>query len=122
MSRMTSASVYLGGMITCMTTSQVLLKFAGIQAAVGFDVVHAFFYNFWLWSGLLVSGVGLICWLKVLRNMPLSVAYPWTALIYVLTPLASVMLFDDVLDAKYMLGMASIVAGIFFTTGGVETS
>ena len=63
----------------------------------------------------------MLCWLMTLRNMPLAVAYPWTALIYVLTPLVSAVLFGDVLSAKYMLGMTSIIAGVVLTSGGVET-
>lgn len=103
-----------------MVVAQVLLKFAGIHASIRFDMLHAFLGNPWLWSGLLASSVGMLCWLMTLRIMPLAMAYPWTALTYLLTPLVSILFFDDVLNAKYILGMASVVAGIFFTASGVE--
>ncbi|MEH6627071.1 MAG: SMR family transporter [Motiliproteus sp.] len=104
-----------------MAISQVFLKFAGIHAAVQFDIVHDFVKNYWLWGGLMLSGFGLCFWMITLHKMPLSSAYPWTALIYVLTPIASVIFFDDVLSFNYVLGMISIVVGVFLTTGGVAT-
>jgi len=118
-SRMTV--VFLGSMIACMAASQVFLKLAGSHAATGrLDVLHAFLANTWLWCGLLATGAGFVCWLLTLRNMSLAVAYPWTALIYIITPLASALLFGDVLNGKYVLGMARIVAGVILTTGGVR--
>lgn len=63
----------------------------------------------------------MVCWLLTLRQLPLASAYPWTALIYVLTPLTSAVLFDDVVNTKHVIGMACIVAGVFFSADGVET-
>jgi multidrug transporter EmrE-like cation transporter len=120
MSYLSLAAVPLGGMVLCMAAAHVFLKFAGIQASLQFDVAHAFIDNSWLWAGLLASGFGAICWYVTLRSLPLAVAYPWTALIYVLTPLASWVLFDDVLTLKYMIGMSGIVIGVLLTTRGVE--
>lgn len=121
MSDVRLAVVFLSGMIVCMVTTQVLLKVAGIHAAVRFDILYAFLGNPWLWGSLLTSGAGLTCWLITLRHMSLATAYPWTALIYVFTPLASAMLFGDELSTKYLLGMTSIVVGVVLTSRGVET-
>ena len=113
--------IFLAGMIACMATAQVLLKLAGVHAAVQFDLLHAFLGNPWLWCALLAYGGGLLCWMMTLRNMPLAVAYPWTALIYVLSPLASTVFFAEVLGAKYIMGMVGIIVGVVLTSGGVET-
>ena len=115
------ALVALGGMITCMAASQVFLKLAGTHAAAGhLDVLHAFLANPWLWCALLATGAGFLCWLLTLRTLSLATAYPWTALIYVITPLASALLFGDVLNGKYVFGMATIIGGVLLTTGGVR--
>lgn len=95
-----------------MATAQVLLKFAGIHAAAHFNVFHAFLANPWFWGALLAAAIGMVCWLMALKKMPLAIAYPGTALIYVIAPLASAALFGDPLTVQYILGMASIIAGV----------
>ena len=108
-------------MIVFMAASQVFLKLAGMHSGVGhFDVQHALLANTWLWMALLATGAGFACWLLTLRHMSLAMAYPWTALIYIITPLASAALFGDVLSGKYALGMGCLVAGVVLTTGGVR--
>lgn len=113
--------LFLAGMIASMTAAQVMFKFAGNHAADQAGLIGAFVSNPWLWAGLLSSGVGMVCWLLTLRKLPLASAYPWTALIYVFTPLASTALFGEILSGKYLLGMICIVAGVFITAGGVDT-
>ena len=115
------AAFFLGSMILCMATSQVFLKLAGTHATAGHSgAAHAFLANPWFWFSLMATGAGFVCWLMTLRTMPLAAAYPWTALIYVITPLASSVLFGDVLSGRYLLGMSSIIAGVLLTTGGVK--
>lgn len=111
----------LAGMIIFMTAAQVMFKLAGNHVVAQMGLVRALMSNPWLWIGLLLSGAGMLCWLLTLRKTPLASAYPWTALIYVFTPLASALLFNDPLDGKYLLGLGSIVAGVFFTAGGVNS-
>ena len=112
--------LFLGTMILCMAGSQILLKFAGLSMATRDDVLKALITNPFLWGSLLASAVGLTCWLVTLRDMALSAAYPWTALIYVITPLASAVSFDEALGVRYIVGMAAIVTGIFITASGLD--
>ena len=116
------ASIWLAVMITCMTAAQVVFKLAGIHAATDTDIPRAIVANPWLWLGLLCAAAAAASWLFALRKLSLAQAYPWTAAIYILTPLASALLFGDVLDERFLLGMALITAGVFLTAGGVETS
>lgn len=104
-----------------MTAAQVAFKFAGNHAVVQIGLVRGLISNPWLWIGLLFSAVGMLCWILTLRKISLASAYPWTALIYVSTPLASALLFDDPLGAKYLIGLTSIVIGVFFTARGVNS-
>lgn len=119
---MRRAPAALGGMVALMAGAQLLFKQAGLHAATHTSWLDALALNPWLWSGLLASAGGMACWLLTLRRLPLATAYPWTALIYVLTPLASVPCFGEVLGAHYVGGMALIVSGVFLTAGGVRTS
>jgi len=55
-----------------------------------------------------------------LRHIPLTLAHPWTALIYVSTPIASVLFFGDALNTRYIVGMIGIVCGVTLATGGIK--
>lgn len=110
----------LAVMIFCMVISQVMLKFAGIHASSHLGIYHTYAANPWLWGGLVASGIGLLFWLLALRNLSLAAAYPWTALIYVITPVASVFVFGEVLDERYIIGIAFIVLGVYITTISVD--
>lgn len=107
------------GMILCMTASQILLKFAGQHSATHIGAIDGFVRNPWLWAALGASVGGIGFWLLTLRRLPLSAAYPWTALIYVATPLASVWFFAEVLTGRYVFGLALVLAGVLLTTRGV---
>lgn len=112
---------FLGGMILSMVAAQLTFKLAGNYAAERLGLIGSFAVNPWLWVGLLLSANGMICWLMTLRLMPLASAYPWTALIYVLTPMASALLFSEVLSGKYLVGLVFIVGGVFITAGEVDS-
>jgi len=114
------AAFCLGGMIACMVVAQVVFKYAGLQVADHPDTFRAIVLNPLVWGGLSISGLAMLLWLLALRSLALSAAYPWTALIYLFTPLASVILFGDSLGASYLLGMVAIIGGIWLTAGGVE--
>jgi drug/metabolite transporter (DMT)-like permease len=113
------STLFLAGMVFFMASAQVMFKFAGNHSVGQVELVGSFISNPWLWAGLLLSGAGMVCWIRVLRGLPLARAYPWTALIYVITPLASAALFGDVLSGRYLLGLVCIVAGVFIANGGV---
>lgn len=82
----------------------------------------AFIVNPWLWGSFLASGMGLVFWSIALRGMPLAKAYPWTAMIYVLTSIASILVFNDSVDFRYCTGMVLVVLGVFIAARGVINS
>lgn len=114
------SAVLLAGMIACTTASQVCLKLAGLYSAAHPGAVAGFVRNPWLWAAVGAAAGGIFCWLLTLRRMPLSAAYPWTALVYVLTPLAGVRLFAEVLNGRYAIGIAFILAGVLLTSRAVS--
>lgn len=121
MSLRLAAILPLACMVILMAAAQLLFKMAGLHANSHAGWVAIFALNYWLWAGLGASGLGLICWLLTLRNFSLSIAYPWTALIYVITPLASSFYFGEILSTHYMLGMSLVVVGVFFTASNAQT-
>lgn len=120
MSKANFGHLSLAGTIAFMATAHLLFKQAGLHAAQYTDWYRALALNSWLWAGLLISASGMVCWLSTLRFRSLASAYPWTSLIYVLTPLSSALLFGDELSARYLTGMIFIVGGVFVTAGATR--
>ena len=116
----TRSIALLAGTIACTTASQVCLKFAGLYSAAHAGAVAGFLRNPWLWAAIGSAAAGIFFWLLTLRRLPLAVAYPWTALVYVLTPLAGAWLFAEVLNGRYAIGIAFILAGVLLTSRGVS--
>ena len=110
----------VAGMIGSMTAAQIFFKMAGLESLEGVGLMKSWILNPWLWVSLVASAVGMLFWFFVLRCLSLSIAYPWTAMIYVLTPLCSVLVFSDLLTTQYGVGMLFIVLGIFITTSGAS--
>jgi len=114
--------VLVAGTIAAMVAAQVMYKLAGLWSRDHSELIAAFVLNPWIWLGLGCALVGMVLWLLALRRLPLSAAYPWTALIYVFTPIASTIIFGDLLRAQYLLGLVLIALGVVITTRGVSTS
>ncbi len=91
---------------------QVLFRYTGIRVQEqggGFLrlIVEPFFV-----SALALYAATTFVWVYVLRHLPLSQAYPFMALSFVLVPLASVLIFHEVLTLRYWIGTAMIIAGM----------
>ena len=95
--------------------AQILLKASGLHAAETVKFIGAWLLNPYLYAAIVCYGTSFICWTRTLTVLPLSSAYPWTALIYVLTPMAAVLLWQEQLSATYLVGMVCILCGIGIT-------
>jgi drug/metabolite transporter (DMT)-like permease len=106
----------LWAFILVSVAAQLLNKASGLHVAEARAWIDAWLLNPYLCAAIACYGIGLFCWMRVLAVMPLSSAYPWTALIYVLTPVAAVLLWQEQLSATYLVGMACILCGISLAT------
>lgn len=61
-----------------------------------------------------------LLWILALREMPLSRAYPFTALAFVLVPAGAVFLFGETLGLRYFVGLTLIIVGIVVIGGEGE--
>jgi multidrug transporter EmrE-like cation transporter len=68
--------------------------------------------------GIASLAASTICWLYVLRVAPLSRTYGVTSLTYVITPMASVLLFGEQMRRVHVVGTLLIVVGIAFLVSG----
>lgn len=89
---------------------QILFK----KAALASNAIEGLFglLNPWLLAALTLYVFATALWVWVLKTTPLSAAYPFAALGFVLVPLASYLLFQEPISLKYLIGSALIVSGI----------
>ena len=100
--------------VACSTMGQLFLK-SGAQhlASLGrLEFLLAAVRDLHVVSGVVAWMASTLCWLYVLRVAPLSTAYVFTSLNYVLIPLASVYLFGEHLRRLHVVGMVLIIMGL----------
>jgi drug/metabolite transporter (DMT)-like permease len=69
-------------------------------------------------SGLFAAVLAAVAWILAVRQLPLTHAYPFMALAFVLVPVAAAFLFGDALRPIQLAGMASIALGVVLTAAG----
>ena len=104
-------TVFLNG------SAQLLLRKAALTGAVP-AMPMTLLRNAWFLVGLVAYAGSVLTWLRVLGDVPLSVAAPFVALVYVLVPLASRIVFDDSINAKMWMGMVLVALGVTLVAKG----
>ena len=72
--------------------------------------------NPWIWAAGALYGVAVVLWVAILQKLPLSIAYPFVALSFVVVPLAAALFFHESLSLKTLSGAVLILAGIYVST------
>jgi multidrug transporter EmrE-like cation transporter len=62
--------------------------------------------------GIVLYGLSTLLWIVVLQTVPISKAYPFFALGFVLIPLAGVLFFGESIFISQYVGITLIIAGI----------
>jgi len=78
--------------------------------------VAAYFANPWIWLALLFYGGAIVVWIRLLQSVPLSAAYPAMALVFVLVPLAGIVLFHEAQGPRFFAGVVLIAVGVWLTS------
>lgn len=102
-----------------MSLGQILFKKTAISIALSsneglglMDVMLKALSVPWLYMALCVYAVATIFWLYILQRIPLTLAYPFSALAMVLVPIIAVYLFGERLTGSYWIGVIFIFTGI----------
>lgn len=66
----------------------------------------------WLATAFAVYGVSSLVWIYVLRHIPLSQAYPFISITFLLVPIASAVFFSERFDWVNVASAMLIMAGI----------
>jgi drug/metabolite transporter (DMT)-like permease len=65
-----------------------------------------------MWIAVTLYAAATILWVRILTAVPLSRAYPFVALAFVLVPAAGYLFFDESITARYAFGTLLIIAGV----------
>ena len=66
----------------------------------------------WLYMALFVYALATVCWLYILQRIPLSIAYPFSALAMIIVPVLAMIVFGERLNYSYWIGLVLILLGI----------
>jgi multidrug transporter EmrE-like cation transporter len=98
-------------------TGQVLLKH-GMQlasaraTATGGSLVVSAASSPWVLGGLVVFAVSAVAWLGALSKVPLSIAYPFNAIGYIVILAASIVILHEKANVLTWAGSLLVVSGV----------
>jgi drug/metabolite transporter (DMT)-like permease len=97
-----------------MASGQLLFKIGAAQwsGTTLSQWIWSFISNPFLVSAIFLYAFTTLIWIYVLRVLPLSLAYPITALSYVIVPILSFLLLKEKISVSNLIGMALIISGI----------
>jgi drug/metabolite transporter (DMT)-like permease len=70
-----------------------------------------------MWVAVALYAGATLLWVRILASVPLSRAYPFAALAFVLVPAAGYLFFHEPITLRYALGTALIVIGVAVAAG-----
>lgn len=95
------------------SAGQILFKLTSARAeGIGVAGLIAVMFDPYLIAAFTIYGIGTIVWVYVLKNVPLTMAYPFMALSFCAVPLLAWALLGETLTLRYALGAALIAAGL----------
>ena len=68
--------------------------------------------SIWTWFGMACLVLSLVSWLYILRNVPLSVAFPLSHVVHVFIPLASWFFLHEIISTTRWLGIGLLIIGL----------
>lgn len=111
-------AIYIKALLSVLGISigQIFLKLSAMHVSdenlFGIRLGKYLYINIYLIIGLTVLGSATLLWIWILRAVPLSIAYPFMALAFVLVPAFSYFIFDEVISWTQVLGFLLIAAGV----------
>lgn len=74
--------------------------------------IYTPFLSPWFVAGVLCLGMGSFLWISVLKKLPLTIAHPLTAIVFILVPITSHFLWGEPLPLMRMVGVGVIISGV----------
>lgn len=97
--------------------AQLLLRRAALTGAAPTSPM-SLVSNVWFMLGIAAYALSVLTWLFVLKRVPLAVAAPFVALVYVAVPVASRVMFGDQIQPRMWFGMLLVAVGVTLVAQG----
>src|SRR5215831_12380217 len=97
------------------TASEVLLKVGASQTrrVTGWEWTGLMsLTSIWIWVAVVLVILSFLCWIYVLRHIPLSIAFPLSNVVHVLVPVSCWLFVGEQLSARRWCGVAIVVLGL----------
>jgi undecaprenyl phosphate-alpha-L-ara4N flippase subunit ArnE len=99
-----------------LSVGQVLFKYASGKIDIdGKGVFFGLFLNPAFVLAIAVYAVATISWLLVLKATPLRIAYPFSALAFIIVPIFASIFLGETLRFTTFIGAAIIVFGVYIS-------
>jgi drug/metabolite transporter (DMT)-like permease len=109
-------SLQIGLNALVVTASEIFLKLGARDTArlstswnwTGLTGLH----SGWTWLGIVCVILSLFSWLYILRQVPLSIAFPLSNVVHVLVPLGSRIFLGELISTRRWCGIALVLIGL----------
>src|SRR5436190_3277887 len=68
--------------------------------------------SIWIWVAIVFVILSFLCWIYVLRHMPLSIAFPLSNVVHVLVPLSCWIFLGEGISTQRWCGIALVLLGL----------
>jgi drug/metabolite transporter (DMT)-like permease len=104
--------------VAMIATGQLLFKVAATQWRIdGWTLATARgFFSPALLAALVIYGLTTILWVLILRSVPLSVAFPLYALVFLMVPVGAHLMLGEPWSWNAMIGGGVIVVGVIIAS------
>jgi undecaprenyl phosphate-alpha-L-ara4N flippase subunit ArnF len=98
------------------TASEVLLKVGAAETAAPGTAAEWLgltgLKSAWVWAGIGCLILSFLCWIYVLRHMPLSLAFPLSNIVHVLIPISSWICLGESISFRRWCGIFIVLCGL----------
>ena len=98
------------------TASEVLLKIGASETSTRGSVLEwlgvSGLTSVWTWAGIVTIVLSFLCWIYVLRHVPLSIAFPLSNVVHVTIPLSSWIVLGEAVSTRRWVGIAIVICGL----------
>ncbi|MCX6374076.1 MAG: EamA family transporter [Actinobacteria bacterium] len=117
---MTTGGLPYWGVICCalfVTASEVCLKKGADATQFSNDALTWLgiqsLASLWVWAGILCYIISFVFWLKVLRVLPLSIAFSLASIEHVFVPIASYVFLGEAIGLRRAAGIGVVLLGVW---------
>ncbi len=116
--------IFIVGAVIVIAVGQITFKYAALQLRIvpSQTYLAMLLENIWPLShvaaALLLYLISTIAWVQALRTVPLSIAFMFNSLAFVLVPAAGFALFGEPVPRFFLPGLVLIVGGIILVSRG----